>query len=127
MTANIKESIFIRGELIVGEDLTVEGRVEGKIELKDHNLWIGPHGEVNAEIRAKSVIIAGNVRGSIFASEIVEVKLSGSVEGNIHCKRVSLVDGAKFTGHIDTEDTVVAATTLGLPKTQSAKVGYGPS
>ena len=53
MTANVKESVFIKGELTVEEDLTVEGRVEGKIELKNHNLWIGPQGEVNAEIYAK--------------------------------------------------------------------------
>ena len=44
MTANVKESVFIKGELRVEEDLTVEGRVEGKIELKNHNLWIGPQG-----------------------------------------------------------------------------------
>ena len=70
MTANVKESVFIKGELTVEEDLTVEGRVEGKIELKDHNLSIGPQGEVNAEIYAKSVIIAGNVIGGIYATEM---------------------------------------------------------
>jgi len=53
MTANIKESFSFKGELTVEEDLTVEGYVEGKIELKDHNLWIGPHGKVNAVIHEK--------------------------------------------------------------------------
>jgi cytoskeletal protein CcmA (bactofilin family) len=126
MTANVKESIFIRGELSVEEDLTVEGRVEGKIELKDHNLWVGPHGEVKAEIHAKCVVIAGDVTGSIFASELVEIKLSGSVQGSIQCPRVSLIDGAKFTGRIDTEKTGVAVRP-GLPRAQSAKVGQGSS
>ena len=127
MTANVKESAFIKGELTVEEDLTVEGRVEGKIELKDHNLWIGPQGKVYAEIHAKSVIIAGDVIGNIFASEMVEIRLSGSVQGTVHCPRVSLVDGAKFTGRIDTEKTADVAAGPGLPKAQSAKMGQGPS
>ena len=127
MTANVKKSIFIQGELTVEEDLTVEGRVEGKIELKNHNLWISPHGTVKAEIHAKSVIIAGDVIGTIFASELVEIRLSGSVQGNIHCPRVSLVDGAKFTGRIDTEKTVDVTAGPGLPKAQSAKMGQGPA
>jgi cytoskeletal protein CcmA (bactofilin family) len=127
MTANVKKSIFIQGELTVEEDLTVEGRVEGKIELKDHNLWISPHGTVKAEIHAKSVIIAGEVIGSIFASELVEIRLSGSVQGNIQCPRVSLVNGAKFTGRIDTEKTADAATRLVLQKAQSARMGQGSS
>jgi cytoskeletal protein CcmA (bactofilin family) len=127
MTANIKESIFIQGELTVEEDLTVEGRVEGKIELKDHNLWVSPRGKVNAEIHAKNVIIAGTAMGSIFASEMVEIKQSGSVHGNVQCPRILLVDGAKFTGRIDTEKAADVTTTLGLQKAQSAKIGQGPS
>ena len=127
MTANIKKSIFIKGELNVEEDLTVEGRVEGKIELKDHNLSISPHGAVNAEIHAKSVIIAGDVIGSIFASEMVEIRLSGSVQGTVQCPRVSLVDGAKFTGRIDTEKTADVTAGHGLAKAQSAKMGQGPT
>lgn len=127
MSANLKESTFIKGELTVEGDLTVEGRVEGKIELKNHHLCIAPHGEVKAEIHAKSVTIAGSVIGSIFASELVEIKDSGSVQGNIQCPRISLVDGAKFTGRIDTERTADVAKRLGLPKTQTAKMGQGPS
>ena len=126
MTANVKKTIFIKGELNVEEDLTVEGRVEGKIELNDHNLWISPHGNVNAEIHAKSVIIAGDVIGSIFASELVDIRLSGSVQGSIQCPRISLVEGAKFTGRMDTESRSNVATALSLPKAQSAKMGQGP-
>lgn len=127
MTANIKQSVFIKGELTLEEDLTIEGRVEGKIELKDHNLWIGPQGKVNAEIHAKSVIIAGDVIGNIFASEMVEIKLSGSVLGNIRCPRISVVDGAEFTGRINTETGAEAITRLDSLKAESAKMGHGSS
>lgn len=127
MTATVKESIFIQGVLTVEEDLTVEGRVEGKIELKDHNLWISPHGKVKAEIHAKSVIIAGNVVGNIFASDVVEIRQSGSVQGNIRCSRISLLDGAKFTGRIDTGNFVDATVGLVLQKAQSATIGHPSS
>ena len=103
MTANINESFLIKGELRVEEDLTVDGRVEGRIELGDHNLWIAPHGEVNAVIHAKNVIIAGALIGKITATEMVEIKLSGSVEASIKCPRVVIADGARFNGSIDTD------------------------
>lgn len=122
MTANIKESFSFKGELTIEEDLTVEGYVEGKIELKDHNLWIGPHGKVNAVIHAKNVFIAGNLIGEISASEMVEIKLSGSVQANIKCPRVSIIDGAQFKGRIDTETGVDATAKHDLPKADSAKM-----
>lgn len=127
VTAYVKRSVSIKGELKVEEDLTIEGLVEGRIELQNHNLWIGPNGKAYAEIHAKSVIIAGNVIGDIFASEMVEIKLSGSVAGSITCPRVSLVEGARFKGRVDTE--AQADTTLGVdsPKAESAKTGHGPS
>jgi cytoskeletal protein CcmA (bactofilin family) len=103
VTANVKETVSIKGELTVEEDLTVEGCVEGRIELKDHNLWIGPHGKVSAKIHAKSVIVAGEVVGDIQAGELVEIKMSGSVRGDISCPRISIVDGAQFQGRINTE------------------------
>jgi hypothetical protein len=64
-----KESFLIKGELRVEEDLTVDGRVEGRIDLGDHNLWVAPHGEVNAVIHARNVIIAGALVGKITATE----------------------------------------------------------
>ena len=127
MTASVKESVFIKGELTVEEDLTVEGRVEGKIELKVHNLWIGPQGKVNAEIHAKSVIIAGDVIGNIFAREIVQIRLSGSVLGNISCSQISILDGAKFNGSIDTDTGSATAPKLGLQKADAAKMSHRSS
>ena len=127
MTANIKETFLIKGELRVGEDLTIDGRVEGRIELGDHNLWIAPHGEVNAVIHAKNVIIAGALVGKITATEMVEIRLSGSVEASIKCPRVLIADGAKFNGSIDTDTGSDTAPTLGLQKADSAKMSHSAS
>ena len=98
---NIGKSVFIKGELTGDEDLTIEGRVEGKIELKDHNLVIGPNGKINAEINAKNVTVIGSVVGNISASEIIEIRSSGSVMGDIKAPRISVADGAHFKGSVD--------------------------
>jgi cytoskeletal protein CcmA (bactofilin family) len=100
-TINIGKLISIKGELSGDEDFTIDGRVEGKIELKDHDLVIGPHGEVTAEIHAKNVIIDGRVIGNVLARELVEIKASGFLVGNIESSRISIVDGAHFKGRVN--------------------------
>ena len=80
---NIGQTIFIKGELTGTEDLTIEGRVEGKIELKDHNLTIGPNGKIKADVYAKSIVITGEVLGNAFASERVEITNSGVLKWEI--------------------------------------------
>jgi cytoskeletal protein CcmA (bactofilin family) len=98
---NIGQSIHIKGELTGNEDLTIEGKVEGKVFLKDHNLTIGANGKITAEIQAKTVMIVGEVAGNITADDKVEVAATGTVRGDILAPRVVLADGAKFKGAID--------------------------
>jgi cytoskeletal protein CcmA (bactofilin family) len=99
--ANIGSSLFIKGEVSGSEDLTVEGRIEGRIDLKDHNLTIASSGKVNAEIHAKSVTVVGEVMGNILADEKVEIADTGRLTGDIHAPRVSISDGAQFRGSVD--------------------------
>lgn len=98
---NIGKSVVIKGELNGSEDLTVEGHVEGRIELKEHVLTIGPHGRIKAEIHAKSVIVLGEVTGNISASEKVDIRDNGSVDGDIVSPRVAIAEGAHFRGSVD--------------------------
>ncbi|MDX1387715.1 MAG: polymer-forming cytoskeletal protein [Acidobacteriota bacterium] len=98
---NIGQSIQIKGELTGNEDLTIEGKVDGKIDLKDHNLTIGANGKIKAEIAAKTVVIIGEVIGNIVAHDKVEIAESGSVRGDIIAPRVVLADGSRFKGSID--------------------------
>lgn len=98
---SIGNSIVIRGEVSGGEDLTIEGQVEGKIELRDHILTVGPNGRVQAHIVARSIIVLGQVTGNLTADEKVEIQEKGSVEGDIVAPRVAIADGAKFRGSID--------------------------
>ncbi len=100
---NIGQTIFIKGELTGTEDLTIEGRVEGKIELKDHNLTIGPNGKIKADVYAKSVVITGELLGNAYASEKVEITNSGILKGDIVSPRIVIADGAQFKGTVDME------------------------
>jgi cytoskeletal protein CcmA (bactofilin family) len=98
---NIGKSVVIKGELNGSEDLTVEGYVEGRIELKQHVLTIGPHGRIHAEVSAKGVVVLGQVVGNITASDKVDIRDKGVVDGNIVAPRVAIADGAQFRGSVD--------------------------
>ena len=98
---NIGKSVVIKGELNGSEDLTIEGHVEGKIELKDHVLTIGPNGKIKATVFAKSVIVLGEVNGNVTASEKVDIRDNGSVDGDITSPRVAIAEGAHFRGSVD--------------------------
>jgi len=80
---NIGKSVVIKGELNGSEDLTIEGAVEGTIQLRDHVLTIGPNGRIKAQVFAKSVIVLGEVNGNVTASDKVDIRDNGSVDGDI--------------------------------------------
>src|SRR5918999_1450560 len=100
-TVNIGKSVVIKGELNGSEDLTIEGQVEGKIELRQNVLTIGPNGKIKAQLFAKSVIILGEVTGNVTATEKVDIRDNGSVDGDIASPRVAIAEGAHFRGSID--------------------------
>src|SRR5687767_49970 len=98
---NIGKSVIIKGELSGSEDLTIEGHVEGKIELKDNVLTIGPNGRIKAAVFAKAVIVLGEVNGNIAASEKVDIRDGGSVDGDVVSPKVAIAEGAHFRGSVD--------------------------
>lgn len=97
---SIGQSIQIKGDLIGNEDLTIEGKVDGTISLKDHHLTIGPNGHITADIHAKTVKVVGEVVGNITADK-VEVGPTGKMKGDITAPNLVLADGARFKGSVD--------------------------
>jgi cytoskeletal protein CcmA (bactofilin family) len=118
-SALIGKGVVIKGELDGSEDLTIEGQVEGKIELPDHVLTIGLNGRVKAHVFAKSVVVLGDLVGNINASEAVDVRESASVDGDIVAPRVAIAQGSHFRGNIDMQRTAAAqqARPAGQPDT----------
>jgi len=98
---NIGKSVVIKGELSGSEDLTIEGHVEGRIDLRENVLTIGPNGKIKAEVFAKSVVVLGEVTGNVTASEKVDIRDNGSVDGDIASPRVAIAEGAHFRGSVD--------------------------
>jgi cytoskeletal protein CcmA (bactofilin family) len=115
---NIGKSVVIKGELSGSEDLTIEGQVEGKIELRQNVLTIGPNARIKAQVFAKTVVIQGEVHGNVTASERVEIRDSGSVDGDLSAPRVAISDGAHFRGSIDMQRGQTAA---GKPEAAKAE------
>ena len=113
--ADIGKSVVIKGDLSGNEDLRVEGRIEGKIQLREHELTIGSNGRIKATIAAKVATIKGHVVGNITASERISIQQGAQVEGDISAPAVTIAEGARFKGRIDmdrpvTPERTVAAT-----------------
>jgi cytoskeletal protein CcmA (bactofilin family) len=102
--ATIGRSITIRGDVTGDEDLLIQGRVEGSVDLQQHSVTVGAEGEVNASILGRVVTIEGRVEGNIRAEEQAILRSSASVHGDINAPRVVLEDGARFRGGIDMGD-----------------------
>ena len=101
-TAQFGRSICVKGDITGSEDLTVDGQVDGRIDLPNHTLTVGPNATICADIAAKTVMIFGTVLGSVTAHERIEIRRSGSVEGNVACARLVVQDGAILSGKVET-------------------------
>jgi cytoskeletal protein CcmA (bactofilin family) len=100
-SVTIGASVVIKGEVSAREDLTVAGRIDGKIEVRDHVVRIGRDAQVVAEISARAVLVEGTVKGNITATERIELLEHGSVDGDIAAPKIAMAEGAEFRGKID--------------------------
>ena len=100
-TAKIGKSIAIRGDLTGEEDIVIEGQVDGKVEFPKSEVTVGKEGRVRAEIRAKAVVVVGHVVGNVNATERIELRGSGIVEGDVRAPRLVVQEGAVLNGQIE--------------------------
>jgi len=99
--ATIGSSITIRGEVSGDEDLLIEGHVDGSVDLGQHAVTVGAAGQVKAGITGRVVTVEGTVHGDLHAEEMVVLRTSAHVHGDIIAPRVVLEDGATFRGAVD--------------------------
>ena len=99
--AVIGSTISIKGDLTGEEDLSIEGRLEGKIELRRHSVTIGKDGRIKGDVYGKVITVEGTIEGNLYGEEQLIVRQSGTVRGNIVAPRVVLEDGSNFKGNID--------------------------
>ena len=104
---HIGKSIFVKGTIQGSEDLYVDGKVEGNIDLSKSSLTVGMNGQVQADVTAREVIILGKLSGNVTAVDRVEIRAQGALTGDVTAARISIEDGAFFKGGIDIQKTPV--------------------
>lgn len=100
-TASIGKSVSFKGQLFSREDLYFDGEIEGSIEMPEHRLTIGPNGKVNANIKAREIVVLGNINGNVDAGDKIDIRKEARLLGDIRTSRIVIEDGAFFKGSID--------------------------
>ena len=124
--AGIGPSITIVGDVSGEEDLTILGKVEGKIVLPKHSVTIGHGGRVKADIQAKFVSVAGEVHGNLVAGEQIVIRKTATMLGNLTAPRVGLEDGCRFRGSVEMEAPRQGTASSGAPAQPAAKPEPAP-
>ena len=100
-SAVLGKSVVVKGQIFSREDLTVDGQVDGSLELQEHRLTIGPNGKVNANVKAKEVVVMGTLNGNVETSDKIDIRKEARLVGDIKSARIAIEDGAYFKGSVD--------------------------
>jgi cytoskeletal protein CcmA (bactofilin family) len=128
--AILGKSVILKGQIYGREDVTIDGEVEGTVELQEHRLTVGPTGKVVATIKAREIVVLGTVQGNIETREKIEIRKEAKVIGDIRTARIVIEDGAYFKGSIDivrAEAPKPAAVPAAAPKPQPVASAGTPS
>jgi cytoskeletal protein CcmA (bactofilin family) len=99
--ATISKGLVIKGDITGSESLFIDGKVEGSVSLPGNRVTIGRNGQVAANITAREIVVLGKVKGNVSASDRVDIRAEGSLNGDVAAARISIEDGAFFKGGID--------------------------
>jgi cytoskeletal protein CcmA (bactofilin family) len=125
--ATISKGLFIKGDITGSESLYIDGKVEGSVNLPGNRVTIGRNGQVAANIVAREIVVLGKIRGNVSASDRVDIRAEGSLNGDVAAARISIEDGAFFKGGIDikkpdTKPAAGPAAVQSAPAPEPAKV-----
>ena len=123
--ATIGKSLVVKGEISGSESLYIDGKVEGSINLPGNRVTVGRNGQVAATIMAREIVVLGKIRGNCQASDRVDIRAEGALNGDVTAARISIEDGAFFKGGIDirkpgNEAKPTTSTTTPEPETKEA-------
>lgn len=100
-SAVIGKSVSIKGEIHSREDLTIDGEVEGIVELHENRLTVGPNGKVQASVKAREIVVLGTILGNVEVTDKIEIRKDAKLVGDIRTARIVIEDGAYFKGTTD--------------------------
>ena len=99
--AVLGKSVIVKGQIFSREDLTIDGEVEGTVELQEHRLTIGVNGKVRASVKARELVVLGTVHGDVETTDRIDIRKEAKLVGDIKTARIVIEDGAYFKGNID--------------------------
>jgi cytoskeletal protein CcmA (bactofilin family) len=99
--AVLGKSVIVKGQIISREDLTIDGEVEGTVELHEHRLTIGGNGRVKASVKARELVVLGTIQGDVETTDKIDIRKDAKLVGDIKTARIVIEDGAYFKGNID--------------------------
>jgi cytoskeletal protein CcmA (bactofilin family) len=114
--ATIGKGLFIKGEITGTESLYIDGRVEGSLSLPGNRVTVGRNGQVSANITAREIVVLGKVKGNVSATDRVDIRAEGSLNGDVAAARISIEDGAFFKGGIDIRKPDAKPTAVPAPE-----------
>jgi cytoskeletal protein CcmA (bactofilin family) len=100
--SEIGSSIVVKGEVTAHEDIVVSGRVEGSISVSGHSVTVNAGAQLVCDIDARSIVVAGQVFGTLSADERIELRKTANVEGELNTPSLRIEDGAVFQGKAET-------------------------
>jgi cytoskeletal protein CcmA (bactofilin family) len=125
-SAVLGKSVIVKGQIFSREDLTIDGEVEGTVELQEHRLTIGPNGKVLANVKAREVVILGTIHGNVETTDKIDIRKDAKLLGDIKTARVVIEDGAYFKGNIDIVRAEVPKPQPAPKPQPMASAGTGP-
>lgn len=99
--AVVGKSVIVKGQIFSREDLTIDGEVEGTVELQEHRLTVGPNGKVMASVKAREIVVLGTIHGNVETTDKLDIRKDAKLVGDIKTARIVIEDGAYFKGNID--------------------------
>ena len=115
-TAVLGKSVIVKGQIYSREDLTIDGEVEGTVELQEHRLTVGVNGKVRASIKARELVVLGTIHGEVETSDKIDIRKEAKLVGDIKTARIVIEDGAYFKGNIDIVRPEAARTATPKPQ-----------
>ena len=125
--AVIGKSVMIKGQIFSREDLTIDGEVDGSVELQEHRLTVGPHGKLQAGVKAREIVVLGTIHGNVEASDKIDIRKDAKLVGDIKTARIVIEDGAYFKGSIDITRPEISKPVASAPPPKPAQSTSGPA
>src|SRR5580693_3023214 len=124
-SAVLGKSVIVKGQIFSREDLTIDGEVEGTVELQEHRLTVGPNGKVLATVKAREIVVLGTIHGNVETTDKIDIRKEAKLVGDIKTARIVIEDGAYFKGNIDIVRAEAPRAAAPQPKPQA--VASSPS